>query len=48
LTAVLDARRGEIDTRLDRLRLEMEAARLWAQINYLMPVGNDTPAAARR
>jgi len=47
LTAVLEARRGEIDTRMDRLRLEMEAARLWAQINYLMPVGHDTPAAAR-
>ncbi|CAN5134972.1 TolC family protein [soil metagenome] len=37
LTAVLDARRGEIDTRLERLRLEMEAARLWAQLNYLVP-----------
>ena len=47
LTAVLEARRGEIDTRMDRLRLEMGAARLWAQINYLMPVGHDTPAAAR-
>jgi len=47
LTSVLEARRGEIDTRMERLRLEMEAARLWAQINYLMPVGNDTPAAAR-
>lgn len=47
LTAVLEARRGEIDTRMDRLRLEMEAARLWARINYLMPVGHDTPAAAR-
>jgi len=47
LTAVLEARRGEIDTRMDRLQLEMEAARLWARINYLMPVGHDTPAAAR-
>jgi len=47
LTAVLEARRGEIDTRMDRLRLEMEAARLWARINYLMPVGHDAPAAAR-
>ena len=44
LTAVLDARRGEIDTRMDRLRLEMEAARLWAQLNYLLPVGHDAPA----
>ena len=47
LTAVLEARRGEIDTRMERLRLEMEAARLWAQLNYLVPVGRDAPAAAR-
>ena len=37
LGAVLDARRGEIDTRMDRLRLEMDTARLWAQLNYLAP-----------
>ena len=47
LTAVLEARRGEIDTRMERLRLEMEAARLWAQLNYLVPVGHDTPMATR-
>ena len=47
LTAVLEARRGEIDARMERLRLEMEAARLWAQINYLIPVGHDTPRASR-
>ena len=47
LTAVLEARRGEIDTRMDRLRLEMDAARLWAQLNYLVPVGHGTTAAAR-
>ena len=41
LSAVLDARRNEIDTRMDRLRLEMETARLWAQLNYLIPVGHD-------
>ena len=29
LSAVLDARRGEIDTRMERLRLQMSAARLW-------------------
>ncbi len=40
LTAVLDARRGEIDTRMERLRLEMDAARLWAQLNYLVPAGH--------
>ena len=41
LTAVLEARRAEIDTRIERLRLEMNAARLWAQLNYLVPVGHD-------
>ena len=47
LTAVLEARRGEIDTRMERLRLEMDAARLWARLNYLVPVGHDAPAAIR-
>ena len=41
LAAVLEARRADIETRIERLRLEMEAARLWAQLNYLIPVGND-------
>jgi outer membrane protein TolC len=39
---VLDARRSEIDTRMERLRLEMETARLWAQLNYLIPAGHGT------
>jgi len=43
LSAVLDARRNEIDTRIDRLLLEMQTARLWAQLNYLIPVGHDLP-----
>lgn len=34
---VLSARRGEIDVRLQALQLEADAARLWAQLNYLMP-----------
>ena len=38
LAAVLDARRMEIDLRMDRLRLEMETAGLWAQLTYLIPV----------
>ena len=38
---VLSARRGEIDVRLQALQLEADAARLWAQLNYLMP-GDDT------
>jgi outer membrane protein TolC len=37
LNAVLEARRAEIDTRMDELRLEMDTARLWAQLNYLTP-----------
>ena len=47
LTAVLEARRGEIDTRMERLRLEMDAARLWAQLNYLVPAGHEATASAR-
>lgn len=42
LSAVLEARRAEIDTRLERLRLEMDAARLWAQLNYLVSAGHGT------
>ena len=36
LLAVLEARRMEIDLRMDRLRLEMETAGLWAQLNHLI------------
>jgi outer membrane protein TolC len=42
LAGVLDARRMEIDTRMERLRLEMETARLWAQLNYLVPAAHGT------
>jgi len=37
LSAVLEARRSEIDMRMERLRLEMDTARLWAQLNFLIP-----------
>ncbi len=37
LSAVLEARRMEIDTRLERMRLEMENAGVWAQLEYLIP-----------
>ena len=43
LGAVLEARRSEIDTRMDRLRLEMETAGRWAQLEYLVP-----PAASEK
>lgn len=48
LTGVLEARRGEIDMRMERLRLEMDTARLWAQINYLLPAGQDTTPIAHQ
>jgi outer membrane protein TolC len=37
LNDVLAARRSEIEVRLQVLQLEMETARLWAQINFLLP-----------
>ncbi len=47
LSAVLEARRMEIDVRMDRLRLEMEIAGLWAQLNYLIPAEHDVTALDR-
>lgn len=44
LDAVLEARRMEIDLRLDRLRLEMDTAVLWARLNYLLPADGDADA----
>lgn len=35
LTSVLEARRVEIETKLDRLNIESDAAALWAQLGYL-------------
>ena len=39
LSDVLAARRGEIDARMQALQLEWDAARLWAQLNFLVPEG---------
>lgn len=47
LTSVLEARRIEIDTRMERLRLEMETAALWAQLEYLIPAEHPASAANR-
>ena len=47
LAAVLDARRSEIETRMDRLRLEMDAAGRWAQLEYLVPPAHETPSPVR-
>lgn len=37
LAAVLAARRNEIEVRTQTVQLEMDTARVWAQINYLLP-----------
>lgn len=37
LAEVLSARRNEIEVRMQSLQLEMETARLWAQINFMIP-----------
>lgn len=42
LGAVLEARRIEIETRMERLRIQLETARLWAQLNYLTPASMGT------
>lgn len=39
LPEVLAARRGETEVRLQALQLQMETARLWAQLNFLFPTG---------
>ena len=36
LNAVLEARRSDIDTRMERLRLALETDRLWAQLNAML------------
>ena len=40
ITDVLLARRNEIDLRMQALQLEMDTARLWAQLNFLVPEGD--------
>jgi outer membrane protein TolC len=40
ITDVLLARRNEIDVRMQALQLEMETARLWAQLNFLEPMSD--------
>ncbi|MCF3628574.1 TolC family protein [Thalassospiraceae bacterium LMO-SO8] len=37
LATVLDARRMQTDTQLERLRIEKQAATTWAQLEFLMP-----------
>jgi outer membrane protein TolC len=40
LTDVLLARRNEVDVRMQVLQMEMDTARLWAQLNFLLPDGD--------
>jgi len=40
LASALAARRLEIDTRLERLRLEMDMAALWVRLEYLLPAAD--------
>jgi outer membrane protein TolC len=44
LMAVLAARRDELDARMQALTLEMETARLWVQLNFVVP----QPAAGQQ
>ena len=46
LGGVLEARRLEIDARMDRLRLEMEAAGRWARLEYLLPPDHQSTGVA--
>ena len=45
LTEVLAARRAEIDVRLLALQLEADTARLWAQLNFLLPSAGSSGAS---
>jgi outer membrane protein, heavy metal efflux system len=40
LSSVLEARRMEIDTQVERLRIEMQTAALWTSLEYLLPDGD--------
>ena len=40
LASALSARRDEVDTRIQALNVEMETARAWAQLNFLIPDHN--------
>jgi outer membrane protein TolC len=46
LTDLLLARRNEIDVRMQAVQLEMETARLWAQLNFVIPEGSETTHAS--
>ena len=41
LAPVLDARKGEIETRMNHLQAQSDLARAWAQLNFLLPDKKD-------
>ena len=43
LMPVIEARKGEIDTRINYLLAKSELARAWAQLNFLLPDSKDMP-----
>lgn len=47
LASVLEARRAQIDTQIERIRLEQDAAHLWTQLNFLLPQGHVHQEEAR-
>lgn len=44
LSSVLAARRAEIDVRIQSIQLEMDRARVWGQLNFLIPNGGSHPS----
>jgi len=47
LMAVLEARRMQLDTRMEQQRTALEAARAWAQLNFLDPQGHAAAQGAQ-
>jgi outer membrane protein TolC len=47
ITDLLLARRNETDMRMQAVQLEMDTARLWAQLNFLIPADAVHPGAQR-
>ena len=46
LPLLFEARRSELDARIERLRIEMDRARLWAQLSFLLPNDDVSKAPA--
>lgn len=42
LTPVLDARKGEIEARINHLQAQVDLARAWANLNFLLPNAKDS------